>query len=376
MKKILIFSSGHTGAGHQSISDALMEQFSGMQDVEAQTVDGFEVLGCTGLFTAGLYGFETRHVRAVYNAVWKYTMVHPLRFSLTARLYGRRIMECIRLYRPDLILTVHSLFNTLLTVVLKRHGLNIPVVVLQADLVNIHSSWCNPDAYRTLCPTREAYESSIRQGMLREKLTVMGFPVRSRFCDAAGRAEGKNRDVSHPPRCLLMSGAEGCGRLKAYAEAILDHTDAVLTIVCGRNRKLQTRLRKTLGAGYGGRVNVLGFVPDMERLMLGSDLLISRGSPNTLLEAIALKLPVLLTGPVPEQEKGNAQWMQERGFGVLCGSPAEAPRMIRSLLDHDAARLREIRAAQQAFRCSDSARKIAGYVAKLAHSDAPVNSGP
>ena len=375
MKKILIFSSVHTGAGHKSISDALTEQFSGMPDVKAQVVDGFEVLGCTGRFTARLYGFETRHVPAVYNAVWKYSMAHPPRFSLYARLYGRRIMKCIRLYQPDLILTVHSLFNTLLTLVLQRHGLNIPVVVVQADPVNIHSTWCNPDAYATVCPTREAYESSIRQGMPPEKLTVMGFPVRSRFCEAAGKAKGKDRDVSHPPRCLLMSGAEGCGRLKAYAEAILDNTDAVLTIICGRNRKLQARLRKTLGTGYSERVNVLGFVPDVEQLMSGSDLLISRGSPNTLLEAMVLKLPVILIGPELEQEKGNAQWMQDRGFGVICRSPAEAPQIIRSLLENDAARLREIRAALQTFRWSDSARNIADYIAKLVRCDAPVNRG-
>ena len=360
MKKILIFSSDHTGAGHRSISDALAEQFSGMPDVEATVVDGFEVLGGTGLFIAGLYGFETRYVPAVYNAAWRFSMAHPPDFTLSARLYGRRIMKCIRRCRPDLILTVHSLFNTLLTLVLKRNGLDIPVVVLQADPVHIHSTWCNPDAYRTICPTLEAFESSLRQGMPPEKLTVMGFPVRRRFCDAP---EGRDRDVSRPPRCLLMSGAEGCGRLRAYAEAILDNTDAVLTIVCGRNRKLQARLRKTLGAVYGGRVNVLGFVPDVERLMLGSDLLISRGSPNTLLEAIALQLPVIVIGPVPEQEKGNAQLMQDRGFGVACASPSEAPGIIRSLLENDAARLRDIRAAQQAFRCCDNARNIADYVA-------------
>ena len=98
MKKILIFNSDHTGAGHRSITDALTEQFSEMPDVQVQVVEGFEVLGCTGLFIAGLYGFMTRHVPALYNAAWRFSMLHQPDFSLSARRYSRRIMKCLRRY--------------------------------------------------------------------------------------------------------------------------------------------------------------------------------------------------------------------------------------------------------------------------------------
>ena len=39
-----------------------------------------------------------------------------------------------------------------------------------------------------------------------------------------------------------MGGGEGCGGLRAYAETLLEETDAELTVVCGRNEKLQEQL--------------------------------------------------------------------------------------------------------------------------------------
>lgn len=364
MKRILIFSSDHTGAGHRSITEALTEQFSAFPDVEVQVVEGFETLGRSALFIASLYGFLPRRAPGLYNAAWRYSMANPPPFLLTSWLYDRPVMRCVRRYRPDMILTVHSLFNTLMTRILKRHGLDIPVMVLEADPVHIHSTWCNPNAYMTLCPTREAYEATVAQGVPAEKVKVLGFPIRRRFCDAGRSDGGKDREISRPARCLLVSGAEGCGRLRAYSEVVLGDTDVSLTVVCGRNARLQRQLQEDLCDKYGDRVQVLGFVPDMEQLMLRSDLLISRGSPNTLLEAVTLCLPVIMIGPLPEQEKGTPRLMASHGLGVACDSPSDAAGIIRGLLENDAARLREIRAAQRAFRRFDAAHDIAAFAAE------------
>lgn len=365
IKRILIVASVYTGAGHQSIADALMEQFARMPDVEAQVIDGFEMMGQAGVRGSRIYGFLTRRAPAVYNTAWKVTMAHPPGFTVASRLCFRRFTDCIRHFHPDLILTVHSLFNATLTKMLRRQGLSIPLVVLQADLVDIHSTWCNPEARMTICPTREAYDASVRQGLSPDKLKVIGFPVRSRFFDAVREDGPEDFGASRPLRCLLMSGGEGSGNLKAYAKTILESTDAELTIICGRNRKLSGQLEESLKASYGSRVNILGFVPDIEREMLRSDLLIARASPNTLCEAVAVNLPLIMMGPLPEQEKGNPRLMQDHSLGVVCGSPADAPLILRSLLRNGAARLKEIRAAQHACCRPDSARNIAEYVAEM-----------
>ena len=110
--------------------------------------------------------------------------------------------------------------------------------------------------------------------------------------------------------------------------------------------------------------------------MLRSDLLFTRGSPNTLTEAITMTIPVVITGPLLAQEKSNPRLMQDYHLGVVCRSPADAPAIIRSLLYSNGRQLREIRAAQQAFRSFDSARNIALYVAELAGSCSQRSSLP
>lgn len=365
MKRILLVTSAYTGAGHKSIAEALSEQFSRMEDVELKIIDGFELAGKFGVWLAKLYGMMSRHATFLYNSSWRYTMKHPYRYGIASLLCRRRFGEVLRSYQPDLIITVHSLFNGLVSRMLKGEGMDIPLAVVQADPVSIHSSWCNSKARLTVCSTEQARQSCISQGMDPEKLTVMPFPIRSRFIKAGTQAGQWLYDDKRPFKCLMMSGGEGSSSLKKYVRAALDCGDTEVTIICGRNEKLKKQLEDHLIPRYGNRVRVLGFTEDMEQKMLESDLLITRGSPNSLFEAVTINLPLVITGPLMEQERGNPKLMTDNGLGVICGSPDQLPQIIEELRRDCGARLRQIRKAQSAYRCSDSAERIAECMIKL-----------
>ena len=364
LKKILIITSFLTGAGHQSITEALTEQFDRMPEVRYQVVEGFELVGRVGPRLAGFYGSMIRETPNLYDRQWKFTDTHWSHLSFYSRFCVHRFEGILRDFSPDLILTVHSLFNTAVSEMLETLGKDIPLVCLQADPVTIHRSWCNPKACRTICPTREAYEASLQYGLPPEKVVQMGFPVRQRFCEAARAGAGKAYDPNLPPRCLMIGGGEGSGGLEPYSEALLAHTDAFLTVICGRNKKARARLEEKKGE-YGERLRVLGFVRDVEREMLQSDLLITRGSPNVLFEAVTVGLPLVMVSGMPQQEKGNPGLMLAHGLGVVCDSPEELPRVLQGLFDGGAAGLAAIRRAQQDYRSLDTAENIARYVAEL-----------
>ena len=364
-KKVLIITSVSTGSGHKSISDSLYEQFSKMPDVEVKVIDGFDMAGRAAYRSSRIYGSLIRHTPWLYNWSWKLTDAHQPQFTLTMRHCRHRFLECVKDYKPDIILTVHSFFNTLITDILKKNHLDIPVVVVQADLVSIHSTWCNPDAYRTICPTEEAFECNLRHGMPAEKLKVLGFPVRGRFTKAARTAEHEDYDPSKPLRILLMSGGEGGAGLKDYAGKILEDPNVILSIICGRNHKLHSKLQKSLGAKFKERVRVLGFVDDIEYEMLRNDLLIARGSPNTLTEAVTLGIPIIMTGPVLEQERGNFTLAKEHNLGLVSNDENDIQGLIRSLIKDDATGLKNMRTAQEEYRCLDNAKNIALYTLEL-----------
>ncbi len=368
----MILSSNYTGHGHKSICESLIEQFAKYPDVECQVIDGFSLFGKAGVSASKMYGPITQNAKTVYD--WFFQLSNrsnntPLE-ELTAALIYQRFMRKLRAFTPDLILTVHPFFNGSVLTLLKRYKLDVPFVGLQADIINIHRSWCDPRATLTICPTPEAFETSVKlHGMPPEKLEVIGFPTRARFTDYAREHEHPEYQPGRPLRCLLMSGGEGTGNLKSFATQLLQNVDCTLDIVTGRNAKVKKSLDACLLPKYSGRVVVHGFVDAMHELMAKSDLVIARGSPNTLMEAVVMNVPILITGSLPGQEADNPAVMTTHNLAALCENPASAPAIIQALLADNGKRLKEIAQAQREYRNLDNAKRIAARVYELAEPD-------
>jgi 1,2-diacylglycerol 3-beta-galactosyltransferase len=92
-----------------------------------------------------------------------------------------------------------------------------------------------------------------------------------------------------------------------------------LIVICGRNEKLRTAMRK-----QKTRIPVFveGFTREVPYYMHLSDFFIGKPGPGSISEALAMKLPVLLernAWTLP-QERYNADWVLERGVGLVVKS--------------------------------------------------------
>ncbi len=290
----MILSSNYTGHGHKSLCEAICEQLDKYPDVEYQVLDGFALIGRAGVSASKMYGPITQNAKTLYD--WFFQMSNPLHLQPDGRAVCRDDLPALHAAathlraRPDL--TVHPFFNGSVLTLLARYKLDVPLVGLQADIINIHKSWCDPRATLTISPTPEAFETSVKlHGMPPEKLEIIGFPTRARFCDYARTHEHPEYQPGRPLKCLLMSGGEGTGNLKSFAVQLLQNVDCTLDIVTGRNAKVKKALEECLLPKYKGRVTIHGFVDAMQELMAKSDLVIARGSPNTLMEAVVMTCP-------------------------------------------------------------------------------------
>ena len=207
---------------------------------------------------------------------------------------------------------------------------------------------------------------TLSYGVPRERILKAGFPTRRRFTDLAQRVEKPAWDPARPARCLLMSGGEGSGMLGSYAAALMTKTDVNLTIVCGRNKQLKKRLEALLKRKYGERVRILGFVTDIENLMLESDIMIARGSPNSFFEGVVMNVPLIITGALPGQEQGNPELVERYGLGIVSEGVKKLPAAVKRLLADDGRELARIRECQQKYRRFDNARRIAEAARDLA----------
>lgn len=358
----MLLTAQYTGRGHMSITEALTEQFARMPDVELDVVDGFVFLGERGVKSSKIYNVVTQRARFVWKAVFKATQGGDFVPETMALLVKKRLDTYLRATKPDLILTVHPMFLGSVIDTLEKFGLDIPMAVVEADIVNIHSTWCDPRATKVICPTREAYECSLGFGIPAEKLELIGFPTRSAFVDAARRMGDRPFDASRPLKCLMTGGGGGAGDIEDYATSLLKDTGVHLTVICGSNEKLRARLVEKFGDKYAARVRILGFVTDMASEYEKVDVAISRASPNCMFEAIVMGVPMIITGALPGQERDNPYFVVQHNLGIICEESAHLAARIQDLTRDNGQLWSTIRHAQMQYRDLDSAKKVAVFV--------------
>ena len=358
MKKILMISSFYTGHGHKSISDALSERLERYDDLDFRVIDGFALMNRVEQYVAEYtYGPITRIPGKAWE--WNYKAGLMLRRpvnKMVASMIRAKLLALLEEYRPDAILSLHPIFIGTVLDLLAETKLDIPLIAHEVDLVDIAEYWFDPRVSLILAPSLESYECTLAHGVPAEKVVQVGFPVRQRFVGECPR-EGHDGKV-----ITVMSGAEGSGMLHAIVRTLLRQTDASINVICGRNRKLTRRLRKEFGKRHRGRIRVYGFVSEIQEIMAGSDLLVMRASPNSVMEAVSMRVPVIMFGQLAGQELHNPEILEAHGVADYCPELPELPRCIEQLLNDGGARILAMREAQRRYAPRDAAADTAALL--------------
>jgi len=365
MYKILIISSTYTGHGHMSITTALEEQFSKLGDVEVSDVDGFTLAGRVGVKVSKMYGPMTHYSKELWELIFILSQKRNSTFiDLVSDLIEDSFLQIYKIVKPDLIISVHANFVTSLLNVMVKNNITIPFVTVIADIVSISSLWVDKRCDLIICPSIESAAYCKKLNVPEEKLLITGFPVRERFTTKLV-SEAEQEKCAPPLHCLIMSGGEGVGNMRKIATILLSKFDFKVTVMAGRNNLLRKRLESGLGEEYGDRLEILGFVENVQDYMLASDIVLLRGSPNSIMEAVNCCVPVLVTGALPGQEEGNPSYVSNNNLGVVCDKTRNLTKVISSLIDNNFAKLKSIRKSQKEFIKSNSASDIAQAVIDL-----------
>ncbi len=375
MKKILVITAYHTGHGHHSISDAVIACLRERDGVEVREIDGFTLLGRFNAWCAGRYGWTVQHLPRFWEFLYHFTDRFSGRMdAFTAARGSGRFRALLEDFRPDLILSVHSMFNGSVSRMLDKCGKKIPLITVQADIRTLHASWCNPRADLTVCPTEEAYRESIRQGMPEERLCMIPLPVRRQFAEAAREAPEREYDGTEPVKCLMMLGSEGSSKMNGYVRDLMGADNLQLTVICGNNEPLFRRLSR-LKEAYPGRLEILGFTNEVARVMCRHDVLISRSSPNVLFEGITVNLPVIAIATLKGQEENNDRLVSDNRLGLRSADYPDLRSAVNALTENGGELYRQIREAQRAWRSPDSAQAVADCLLERLNHDQSFREG-
>jgi 1,2-diacylglycerol 3-beta-galactosyltransferase len=381
---LLLFSD--TGGGHRAAAQALVDA------LHVAYPDRFAIEMCDPLRGPGahplprtwaaLYGPAIRFAPWVWGALYHVTnsrtAVRMLRRTLLAPVAARIAAATISAggwpSAPAAIVSVHPLLGPVAVAVRDRHAPGTPVVTVITDLVTVHTSW--------LAPVDRLIAAHTAQLGRRWSHPVarIGTPVGAAFtAGPAGTAERirLRRDRGLPEHAfvaVIAGGGEGGGYIARRTATILRSTnDVTVVAICGRNRPLRRRLVR-LGTRYPGRLAVCGYVDDMATWLRCADVLISKAGPGAIAEALCCGTPLLLTGHMPGQERGNAEVVVGAGAGRLAPNGRALLREI-SALRRDPGACEAMRAAAVRLGRPGAAGEIADYLAGLVHEAAAVGQG-
>jgi UDP-N-acetylglucosamine:LPS N-acetylglucosamine transferase len=330
------------GGGHRSAANALhqvIQQQNRPWDVRLVNLQ--EVLAPLDIFRK-ITGIKSEDV---YNLVLRkgWTLGSPYMVPVMhalIRSYHSKQVGLLRKHfqasRPDLVVTVIPNFNR---AIYEALGAEAPMVTILTDMADYPPHfWMERQEQYFICGTERAVEQARALGHAEQRIfRTSGMILNPVFYEPVklNRREERERLGLDPdlPVGLVLFGGHGSGVMKEIARTLSrSGLKMQLILICGHNRKLAQALG---GLGDGMRMHVEGFTREIPRFMHISDFFIGKPGPGSISEAMAMGLPVIVesNGWTMPQERYNAEWVRERGVGLVLRSFREIVPAVGKLLE-------------------------------------------
>ncbi len=335
----ILFVISDTGGGHRSAAEAMIEAVRRI-DGDRARCSITDLLRETEVplvrSAPEIYGYCSTRQVWLHDLFFRFTN-EPQRLDMLSKVvYSKareNIKRVLRENRPDLVVVAHPLALRLMCAARREMRAQFPLITVVTDLATIHASWACNESDLYLVPTREAHQALMDHGIPEYKLLYTGFPVHPKFFDSQesqGVVRRKLEIDAGKKTVLLTSGGAGGGKVRELVETIeSQRPDWQLLVVTGNNRELYNTLKNRNGA-YP-LTHVYGFARNMERLMIAADVVATKAGPGTIMEARALRRPLVVTGAVGLQETGNIDYVSKNRYGLFAPDAASLVKALDSL---------------------------------------------
>src|SRR3989339_61659 len=363
MKKILYLFSD-TGGGHRSAANALIAAVAKIDPkVKQEMIDVFAECSSFLNIFAKLYAPVIRYSPKLWGNLYHF-WDDPKKLELLEKVatpfIQKELIERINLIKPNLIVSVHPMVNHLVA-----NGLpGLPIITVATDPIAIHKAWVYPKVDLLVVATEEAKKLAIEYGMPEEKIKVLGLPINPRFIEKKKKREVRKMLglLEKVPTILFMGGGEGSGGMGKLVTTVDEKVKNIqMIVICGRNNLLLNKLSK---ARFQHPAKVVGFTDQVPMLMDAADIIVTKGGPGSIAEAMAKDLPMIITSWLPGQEEANVKFVEEAGIGFVETAPDRVADKVNILLKtKEADKIRQnIKKVSRPHASIDIAKCILSYL--------------
>ena len=344
MRKLTIVFH-HAGGGHQSAAEALKDTLTQQEHPwEVTLLDIQELLDPLDLIrrATGL------RIQDTYNLILRkgWTRFTPQLLVLlqgTIRLYHSPIVKALRAYwaqhPADLVLSVIPHFNRQIADSLRKDDARTPFVTLITDLADYPPHfWIERESEYIIVGTERARQQALTIGHSADHIfQTSGMILKPRFYEktTVDRVAERKRLGLEPdcPTGIVLFGGHGSQVMVDIAKKLNEASSAVqLILICGHNQKLAAQLKSLQTRKPTA---VVGFAQNVEYYMALADFFVGKPGPGSISEALQFHLPVIVecNSKTLPQERYNAEWVTENGFGIVVPSFKNIASAVQRLLE-------------------------------------------
>jgi len=339
----------HAGGGHQSAAEALKATLSSQEhpwDVSVldiqELLDPLDVVRrATGLRIQDTYNLILR------KGWTRFTPQLLVVLQGTIRLYHAPIVKALRAYwaqhPADLVLSVIPHFNRAIAESLragdtKTPRTRTPFVTLITDLADYPPHfWIEPESEYIIVGSERARQQALTMGHPADHIfQTSGMILKPKFYErtAVDRvAERKRLGLELDcPTGIVLFGGHGSQVMVDITKRLNEAGSGVqLILICGHNQKLAAQLKDLRTRKP---IAVIGFAQNVEYYMALADFFIGKPGPGSISEALQFHLPVIVecNSKTLPQERHNAEWVTEKGYGIVVPSFQKIAPAVQRLL--------------------------------------------
>lgn len=359
--------SGSAGHGHVMAAEAVMAALRSQHaELDASHLDALTRMAATyaRIYRWGYVRLVDRHP-LLWRLLYGLTDKKPTRLGhwLTV-LGGRRFIQAVRRWNPDVILCTHFLAPELLSRALRKGHIESKLHVLITDH-DVHRVWHWPEVERYYVASDEVKARlALRFGVETDAIDVTGIPVRPQFSKRRNLAAARERYGIDPdrPTVVFLSGGFAAGNMADAITGIwLERRDTQIIAITGRNARMRRRLA-ALPRPTGAALRVLGFTRHVAEVVALADLVVGKAGGISTSEITALGKPFVVSAAIPGQEERNTMALAQAGAGVWAPTAEEVRLHVARLLD-DPKALRAMARASKRFGRPKAAVAIADALA-------------
>ena len=335
----------HAGGGHRSTADALKDTLAQQNSPwEVSLLNIQELLAPIDVVRRG----TGLHIEDAYNLILRKGWTRPARHLLillqgTIRLYHAQVVKLLRAHwaqhPTDLVVSVIPHFNRAIAESVRENGSHTPFVTLLTDLADYPPRfWIEPESEYIIAGTARAKQQAVSMGHPEDRIfETSGMVLKPRFYEkrivdraAARKQLGLAPDL---PTGIVLFGGHGSRVMLDITRRLNDsRTNLQLILICGHNHKLASRLS---ALRTNNPIHVVGFTQDVQYYMSLADFFIGKPGPGSISEALQFHLPVIVecNAKTLPQERYNAEWVTEQGYGTVVPSFREIVPSVERLLE-------------------------------------------